>query len=65
MIFAAPTFVILAHFAVLRPRVVDAKEQGSASYIRWGRKTCENAAVVVYKGESTASTFLHVRFIQL
>jgi len=26
------------------------KEQRGTSYIRWGRKTCENNATLVYKG---------------
>ena len=27
-------------------------EQRGTSYIRWGRKTCENNATLVYKGAS-------------
>jgi len=38
----------------------NAADQRGTSYIRWGRKTCENSTVV-YKGGPTASTFLHVR----
>ena len=34
--------------------VIDAKdeEQRGTSYIRWGRKTCENNSTLVYKGTS-------------
>ena len=29
-------------------------DQRGTSYIRWGRKTCENNATLVYKGVSAA-----------
>jgi len=34
-------------------------EQRGTSYIRWGRKTCENNATLVYKGVSAAYTSMY------
>ena len=42
------------------------KEQRGTSYIRWGRKTCENNSTLVYKGTSViVQIVLHERLMEL